>query len=137
MALPGTDYNPATGLDLSGGSNVAEYVINEFGGAAFRHWKTPFSPSALQAEIYPRTPTPTFTPNPNPTPNPTPNLSPNPNPSPNQASAVEADDCFTTLTFSSDKIAGKPLAPSPPGEETYVLKEANPSPNPNPTRTRT
>ena len=101
MALPGTDYNPATGLDLSGGSNVAEYVINEFGGAAFRHWKTPFSPSALQA------------------------------------SAVEADDCFTTLTFSSDKIAGKPLAPSPPGEETYVLKEANPSPNPNPTRTRT
>ena len=36
MALPGTDYNPATGLDLSGGSNVAEYVINEFGGAAFR-----------------------------------------------------------------------------------------------------
>ena len=101
MALPGTDFDEATGLDLSGGPNVAEYVINEHGGAAFRHWKTPFSPSALQA------------------------------------SAVEADDCFTTLTFSSDKIAGKPLAPSPPGEETYVLKEANPSPNPNPTRTRT
>ena len=74
MALPGTDYNPATGLDLSGGSNVAEYVINEFGGAAFRHWKTPFSPSALQAQPYPLTPTPTptFTPNPYPQPQPQP-----------------------------------------------------------------
>ena len=92
MALPGTDYNPATGLDLSGGSNVDEYVINEFGGAAFRHWKTPFSPSALQA------------------------------------SAVEADDCFTTLTFSSDKIAGKPLPLD--GNSSYVLEEANPNPNP-------
>jgi hypothetical protein len=37
MALPGTDYDTATGLDLSGGPAVAEYVINEFGGAASRH----------------------------------------------------------------------------------------------------
>ncbi len=53
MALPGTDYNPATGLDLSGGSNVAEYVINEFGGAAFRHWKNsgPSSSGLLNSTI--------------------------------------------------------------------------------------
>ena len=37
MALPGTDYDTSTGLDLSGGPTVAEHVINEFGGAAFRH----------------------------------------------------------------------------------------------------
>ena len=53
MALPGTDFDEATGLDLSGGPNVAEYVINEFGGAAFRHWKTPFSSPALQAQPQP------------------------------------------------------------------------------------
>ena len=77
-------------------------------------------------------------PNPNlypPTPNPTPNPSPKPNPSRNQASAVEADDCFTTLTFSTAAIAGWPLPLD--GNKTYVLKEANlnptqPEPEPEP-----
>ena len=79
LALPGTDYDPLTGLDLAGGGdgpNVAEYVINEEGGAAFRLWSTPFAaPSSLR----------------------------------NGRSAIEATDCFTAMAFSTDALAGWPL----------------------------
>lgn len=85
LALPGTDFDPVTGLDLTGGANVAEYIINEEGGSAFRLWSTPFtSPSSLRA------------------------------------SAVEATDCFTSMAFTTDAIAGWPLDGSAASAGTYI-----------------
>ena len=42
LALPGSpiSYTASTGLDLSSGPSVNEYVIIEVGGPAFRFWKT-------------------------------------------------------------------------------------------------
>ena len=51
MALPASpvDYSPRTGLNLrSSGPTVNEYVINEFGGSAFRLWQH-VSPNASLA----------------------------------------------------------------------------------------
>jgi hypothetical protein len=48
MALPGTNYNATTGLDLSGGANVHEYQIDA-SQSSFRHWDTPLSSSTTTA----------------------------------------------------------------------------------------
>jgi hypothetical protein len=87
LALPGTDYSPTTGLDLTGGPTVHEYVINEEGGSAFRLWSEPYQPAALRA------------------------------------SGVEANDCFTAMTFSSDALAGWPLPAH--GNSTYIWGMSN------------
>lgn len=54
MALPGSpiNYSPATGLDLTSGSTVNEYIINEFGGSAFRFWKAPYATPSVTSSAF-------------------------------------------------------------------------------------
>ena len=54
MALPGSpvSYSAATGLDLSSGPTVNEYIINEVGGSAFRFWKTPYAQPSVTAASF-------------------------------------------------------------------------------------
>ena len=47
MAMPGGDFDDRTGLDLTQGPQVDEYIINEHGGSAFRLWKEPVRPASL------------------------------------------------------------------------------------------
>ena len=54
LALPGSpiSYTASTGLDLSSGPSVNEYVINEVGGSAFRFWKTPYAQPSVTAASF-------------------------------------------------------------------------------------
>ena len=60
MALPGAPsaYSPYTGLDVSSGPTVHEYVITEdleSKGSSFRFWSTPFASPSLTAAAFEKT----------------------------------------------------------------------------------
>ena len=87
LAAPGDNYTQEDGLDLSLGTQIHEYVIE--GASGFDHWKTPVVRySGMDANVTTNEraaatmmPLPYYT--------------------------VDATECFTSLTFHTDSIAGQ------------------------------